>query len=830
MREHIDYEKHVSKGDIRLDGPVHRSEGGMPIGNGVMGSLIWTEPQSLKLQINRSDVFANGCETNSFPQRCTDYAYTCGYVDVDFPSFDKDIFTEKELKQHLSIYDGILTMETGDVTCRALAWHQNDVMLIHVEDRRKGAEGCIVRLRMMRPPVVNTRNHTAESSIAPTAEGDKGIVLCQEFTEDSFICSSALAIDVQDRSYRIIERSEQELALMLQPGPGSYTIIIGSAAAFKKAVESRDLVRAEMEKADASDFESVYADNKTFWKEYWQKGHLQMSSEDGKADIIGLNYTYYLYLMASCSRRGDYAPNYGGLIWSTKGDMRAWGGQYWWINMNHYYNWLFPANRMEILDPYFNMYHKMSRSLEIAAEQQWGSKGIYIPETTWFDGLEKLPEDLAEEMRDLYLLDRAWETRSRRFMDYAHYKHPQNARWNWKTYGRYVEGRWQYDERGHGCYGRVLHLLESGGKLGYKYWMRYEFSQDKEWLEKIGYRMIKGIAEFFRNFPNLKKDGEGIYHMYLINDSETIWGVTDGVGGMTALHLIFPAAIKASKVLGRDEDLRESWQEVYDHLAPLPVSSHPDAMGHTEPGQKSFFVRGLFPSDTTSDGPSSTPLVTDLCSLETAEIDRETFETGLNTFEKTNPNGFKQNGPQMASRSHETRVMANLGLKEELRHALYRQAICDMPQPGGAKTGDELYKVDKLYAFENRMTLVEGFNAIDAQGLGIMSGALHTALLQDGPGAPDREPVLRVFPSWPDEWDADFELLARGGFLVSAARKNGITQPVEILSQFGGKCRIRNPWPGDNITIRKNGAELPNTENSLIVIDTVKGDIITLCQ
>jgi alpha-L-fucosidase 2 len=38
-----------------------------------------------------------------------------------------------------------------------------------------------------------------------------------------------------------------------------------------------------------------------------------------------------------------------------------------------------------------------------AARQQWGSQGIWIPETSYFDGLEDLPDGVAEEMRKLYL-------------------------------------------------------------------------------------------------------------------------------------------------------------------------------------------------------------------------------------------------------------------------------------------------------------------------------------------------------------------------------------------------------------------------------------------
>jgi hypothetical protein len=68
----VDHGALVSRADLDYDQPVSRSEEGMPLGNGWMGSLVWTVPTALKLQINRVDVFGSNCATNSFPERNTD--------------------------------------------------------------------------------------------------------------------------------------------------------------------------------------------------------------------------------------------------------------------------------------------------------------------------------------------------------------------------------------------------------------------------------------------------------------------------------------------------------------------------------------------------------------------------------------------------------------------------------------------------------------------------------------------------------------------------------------------------------------------------------------
>ena len=133
----VDHRNLVSRADITYDKPVARSEEGLPIGNGRMGSLVWTTPAALKFQINRVDVFAMNSSTCSFPRRHTDYASGCGYVDINLVDFGKDIFAGAAFRQHIGVYDGLMTAEGNGVTARVLAWHERDVIAIEIEDRRE---------------------------------------------------------------------------------------------------------------------------------------------------------------------------------------------------------------------------------------------------------------------------------------------------------------------------------------------------------------------------------------------------------------------------------------------------------------------------------------------------------------------------------------------------------------------------------------------------------------------------------------------------------------------------------------------------------------------
>ncbi len=109
----VDYKSLISKADLdfneRLGGP--KAERGLPIGNGRMGTLLWTAPEQSKLhmQVNHTDVFAfrnssastrrdRGAPGQAF------YCNGCGFVDIDL---GKDVFTETAVRNHLAVYDAV---------------------------------------------------------------------------------------------------------------------------------------------------------------------------------------------------------------------------------------------------------------------------------------------------------------------------------------------------------------------------------------------------------------------------------------------------------------------------------------------------------------------------------------------------------------------------------------------------------------------------------------------------------------------------------------------------------------------------------------------------
>ena len=823
----VNYRELVSHADLVYERPVSLSQAGMPIGNGRMGSMIWTSPTSLKMQINRVDVFAVNCETNSFPRRHTDYANGCAYVDINMVNYGEDVFAGESFRQHLSVYDGLVTTKGKGITTRAFAWAERDVIAIEIEDKREHPVSISVDLRMLRYQrqlfygenfklarkhaiKIQTKEHFATSSLNIC---DGRIILKQEFREGDYYNAEAVAISVIGRDSKARYFNESTVRLSVAEGKGHFTVLIGSAASFDPEEDVEAQALKELFAAETKGFEGLLASHKAWWNDYLSKAFVHLHSEDGKADYVEQHYTYFLYLMGSSSR-GDYPPRFINSIWCTTGDQMHWGSQYWWWNQSAWHNPLLPTNRFELMDPLFNMYSKHLESYARAARQQWGSKGIYFPETTFFDGFEELPEDIAAEMRELYLVRKPWEKRSERFIEYATPKLKHNSRWNWSGVGHYEQGHWVIVDKGAGPFGHVTHSTSPTGKIAFLYWLRYEYTQDTLWLRDYAYPVIKGAVEFYRNFPNLRKDDNGKYNIYHVSYDEEAWDIQNSIEEMAAMYGMIPILIRASEILKTDADMRPIWQEFYENLAPFPNTEL-----LPESNDPVYWISGIPPARLGSvKSPNLEPAIFfDLLTIGTK--DKEMIRMGDNTYNKIFPNGTSEKTrPGQSSRTPV--AAAHLGRASDIKNMLPGQL---MHPPV-----DE-YFTDSFGPgiMPNRITL-QAQAATDFERLGNNAHALHAALLQSVPPAPGKDPVIYLFPAWPREWDAAYTLAARGGFLVTASIEKGEIGLVEIKSRVGGKCRLSNPWPGKTLSLYRNGKKAEDLSGTLITFSTKPGEIVTI--
>jgi glycosyl hydrolase family 95 len=793
----VDYRALVSRADLDYDKPARRSEEGHPIGNGRMGSLVWTTPSALHFQINRVDVFAEDSYTVSFPKQDSDYASDCGYVDINVVSAGEDVFSGDKFNQHLSVYDAMDRVSGSGLTARVIASPQSDVMAVEIDDQRERPEPINVDLRMLRYAIQDitgknyelAKNHTVEirtaEHVAASKLGllDEQIALTQKFTEGEHYSASAIVIGAVGRAAKARYLNESTAQLSIAPGKGQVTILIGSAASLNSSDDVTSTARSAVDAAVKAGFDELSKQARSWWHDFWSRGFVHMHSADGQADFVEANYTYFLYLMGSSSR-GSYPPRFGGMLWYTNGDMRRWGSQYWWSNTSAYYANLMPANRLALMDPMFSMYSNMLDACALAAKQQWGSAGVWIPEITFFNGPEKLPDDIAAELQDLMLLRKPFDQRSQRFQWWAETKNRHNARWNFQDDGHYEHGHYVVPTKSAGIFGHCTHILSDAAKIGNLFYQRYLFTQDKDWLRDRAYPVVKGAAEFYRNFPNVEKGDDGKYHIRHINNGESAWDSSDAPNEIAGMKLAFSNAIRVATILEVDADLRAKWQDMLNNLAP------PANVG-----------RGRRPPQPTG-GEAGTPGGAAPATQPDPNERGRMRNRPFGSFVYGGPGAIPANEPDAQQKSRFLGFDA-LG------------SFIDVPGIGGAQI------------FRNRLRLREGPGSIDAEHIAGLSMGIHSSLLNNLTDDPQRETIEAFTDVWPRSWDCAFQLLAHDGFLITSSLKDRQIQFVEVKSQLGGECRIKNPWPTTHVAIHR-GDHSETTNGDVLKFDTAKDETILL--
>lgn len=792
-----DYEELVSRSDLEHTGLITFSPYGMPIANGKFGGPVWQNNENvLAMQLNHTDTFMfNDASANS------EWDYRSGALGVLNVDFGSPVFSDG-LKQCLSLYDGRLNLKDDDISVNVISDNGRDTVLISVDDNRKNPADITIDLKMTRSPNERKGLWSAVSSFDINND-EKYIALNQVFSEPSdtgisvndHYCATSVTVRVPEADASVSSVDSQTARITIPAKTGKFTIVIGGCSSMDTEENVADVSYGNC--IDTEGYDKVYESNKNWWKDFWSKSYVYIPTQ--------LKYeqrrTYYMYL-AGISNSGKYPSKYNGGNWIAEGDRRDWGNYYWNWNQDSLYQPFNQANHMELMDPLYTMRDKCYEQYKVAAKQLWGIEGgdaIFIGETSGILGAETLPESIVPDLQkylegtgSLTAEVRALGEKRNRFL----------PPWNWKFSAEPENNSVSY----------VSHTLVATQETAEYYWQKYCYTKDINWLKDDAYKYIKGAAELYRNYSGFIQEEDGYFHFNRTNLHEHIWGGRDIIDDLSLARGIFEVAVKASEILNVDEDLRKEWQYCLDNIAPYPLSTEPDAISHLGTGAqaKKTLALGRSPSYTIRGFAPETPQFKmlekfDVMNMETRdqELDDGLWDLLLDTYYETP--GYKQqvlgnyNDRNGSSRFLEN--IAKLGLADDFKAALINQY--------------------QMFA-DNPNLLFDQGDYYSAEGYGTWANGIQQALMQSIAPNPTGEEVIRVFPAWPTEWDAKYKLLAKGGFLVASSMTDGEVDYVEITSQLGGTCRIRNPW-NENLVLYRNGVKseiIASEENALVTFET----------
>lgn len=801
----MNYQSLVSTGDVQHTGIITTPHYGMPMGTGSMGSLVWNnDDHSLNFQINRVDVFGWNSAGTGRLNGHNDYGYGCGFVNVDLGGQALSSSTS----QHLSLYDGKLSIRGDGVNVDIIGDTKSDVFALKIDDARPSPSSINIDLAMLQNPDEVIGTHKATTRIS---NNDRQIRLTQTFeqpaatgfTQFDHYCSSAIVIDIAGRAGRVSYPDKKTVRLTIEAKAGTAYVYIGSHASVNRSDNVINLAGSKVTSTKAKGFDRIYTGNQSWWKNFWSKSYIYLPADKTTQDIQR-KWLYFLYISA-ISQRGDYPAKFAGNLFNTGGQSKRWGGtQYWGYNQEPLHYSFDAANHGELQEPTFKMYLNNYDKYATAAKQQWGSQGIFINETDYWNGPELLPSDIANDLKDFMLRDNSF---SNELAEFAKVRNGMHSRWILRP-----------------TYWTTFTTINASERAEH-FWNHYLYTRDTKFLSKQAYPMLKGASEFYRNFPNLKYEN-GKYHIYRTNLHEHIMGGKDIIDDLVFIKGLMLATIKASEILGVDSNLRPLWQRIVDNLTAYPVSGEPETIGSIKHSQSyTTWGQGRNPAaQVRYDAIEKEPQSPRLRMLENFDV------LTLETKDQQSDGGDWT----IANNSFEANVAYNLNMSQGDYGSNLSRYLLDAATLGRSEFTTVLNNLNseinsKVETSTNRL----GFATTDWAefgGYGILSAGLQDGLMQSISATPGGDPVIRVFPAWDKNKPAYFKLLAKGGFLVSSTVKDGKVNFVEINSQLGGVCRIRNPWPGSTLSLYRNGIKAEDLTGSLIEFSTGVGEDIKIVR
>lgn len=785
----IDYEKLISRADIMYTKPVCQTYEGLPVGNGRMGTLVWTKPDHVGLQINRADVMPINRNHKGKQYGETDFCGFCASVKL-YPG-GEPFTSEHAFSQQLKVYDASVMLDTNTVHAEAWVHADQDCMMLKVCHKQEMNVPAYIEIASSRPLDFERGNFKATTTFVLSP--GNGITLQQDFLEGDYKCSSAVAIGVSAPVVDIVHVSETVYRLVIDPLVQEYTVFISSADSFQKNTDVGQDALKLLNDAKQHKYADLKHEHEAWWIDFWQKSYVFASSADKTADFLERLHTYYLYLAAIISR-GSLPPKFNGALWTTDGDKRVWGSQYWVWNMELLYFPLPGANHCELTENYFNMMIGRIEQCEKAAKWWWKSEGIYMPETTAFDGPIELEGELAQELQDITLRRKPAQFASDELIQATIYDSVAKS----------------YFEPGNiDGYYYVSHILSCSSSIAMQTWWYYRITGDVNFLKEKAYPFLRGSVEFYRNYA--KKGTDGIYHIFPTNVQESYWGAKDGIIDIAAIKGITPIALLVSEELGIDEELRPLWSEFLENIPAYP-------MGEDEEAQK---LESSLGTGTWAGG-----------SMGGVAGNRNSVQLWLMPvfpFEDVTLATTDQNLQDIASKTFKAlpHVADLLGGKAIPVWSRLPVLTARMGEKGD-------FAWIPAAAFCNSRSLINGLDYSEgeqtqtAQMLASQATALQDALLQAVPGKPGGQEVIYLFAAWPDHWDGAFKLLSRGGFLIESCRLKGKIPFIAIHSNQGECLRINNPWPSDTVYVYRTDNKVDVCNGQVLMIDTSKGEDLIL--
>jgi alpha-L-fucosidase 2 len=551
MNTNIEVDKHQNQ-QLWFDQPANVWDEALPIGNGILGGMVFGHPLEERIALNEDSLWYGGPRDRNNPDALDNlgsirqlledgqlkeaedlsrmalsgvpesqrHYLPLGDLHLSFRHEEESV---QEYVRDLNVLDGVagVTYKVGRTVYRREIFTSflDQVMVIRLTADQLGSISFNARLKRGNNRYVDEYVKVGDATIV--MKGNAGGSGGMDF-------STALQAVPQGGTASIIGEH------LVVEGADAVTLFLTAATTFRHddhvaytvqtAVNASLLEYESLRERHIQDFRSLSSRVSFHLSTKEPCGMLpinerlaQIQDQQEDLGLISLYYQYGRYLLISSSRPGSLPANLQG-IWNE--DMLPiWDSKYT-ININTQMNY-WPAetgNLAECHEPLFELIERMREPGRVTAKVMYDCGGFVAHHNTdiWADTAPQ----------DMHVPASYW---------------PMGAAW------------------------LCLHL-----------WEHYEFGMDMTFLERV-YPVIRESAAFFVDFLSETKDG-----LLVTNPSvspENTYILPNGESGTLSigasmdsqiLHELFTALIEAAVTLGTDKELRENWISIRDRL-PQPA-------------------------------------------------------------------------------------------------------------------------------------------------------------------------------------------------------------------------------------------------------------------
>lgn len=776
---------YLTRHDIVYKTPAYEGFEGFPLGNGDMGGMIWNNTNGVEVQINKNDLYDQPTEESLATLRGGAHLS----IDLGAPAYDW-IFLD-DFDGRLSLRDAEVTLasRTPFLESKVSSWvaAEKNVWFFRIKAKELNqlTKGTKIRVTLERwgsRTFKGWYGGFSKNTKIGLGNTDAKISGNDIILEEAFKgLHFSLACRILGEKANPEIISSNRIELETTGLQGDHDITV--MVSIVTSNESENPTEAAIKLLDNIEYQTIQKE-KDNHQQWWSNFWSQSFVHLGNDYIENI---YYLrrYLMGSSSR-GKYPVVFNGGLWTWNHDVRNWVTPHHWNTQQQYWG-LCPQNDCELLLPYINTYFRLMPFAEKHAEARGARNAILWSE----------PHDFLGSM----------------------------------TF-------WDRSD--------MINNFTPASQVAGFFWEYYQFTCDTAFLDQKAYPFMKKAAEFYvqkLQWDSLKK--EFFIFPSQPYESPDANNLLNPTTDRTMIESLFKSCINAAKILKSDKEKIKQWQNILDHLWPLPMRNVPT---EGEVIELAYYKDGTIYPKLENRGKgiyhfsANTSVVFPANLIGIDDVDNRLFKAA-STIVQHHPASVNGISPDPI-------VAARLGLADVVVDRMQNgiRRLQHFPQ-GLFYNIDHWYNLSlymdsvknpdittqRDYVYDERTHYPNGLPAkpfiqTGLEPLSIYGATVNEMLLQSNEGK------IRIFPATPDDWASAFKLRARGAFIVSAEKLSDHTIPgITVESLKGNVCRVVNPWSNENISVwdvtgRKKQAKYSIQENNIIIFNTLPDHTYLIVQ